>query len=76
VKNTSPEGEGPEAGSNKFYIGGGLFADPYTTIGPGVFLPNYAGFLSFVHQEKGAPDLSTLKIDRVARPIIPDHEYK
>jgi len=65
-------GTDADAGSNKFYIGGGQFADPYVTRGNTlVQLQNYAGYLFFVRREQGLPDPATLKINRVARPIVP-----
>jgi hypothetical protein len=76
----NPKGEGTEAGSNKFYIGRGQFADPYIP-GPffgndtgNVLIQNYGGYLNFVHREAGNPDRATLKINRVARPIVPNYK--
>jgi hypothetical protein len=66
----NPQGSGTEAGSNKIYIGGGESADPYAGEG-GVLIQNYSGYLDFVHDELGHPDRSSLKINRVARPIVP-----
>jgi len=77
----NPKGSGTEAGSNKFYIGDGKFADPYSLspkdsarIGrppDSVPVKDYNKYLDFVHNEAGKPDIRTLKINRVARPIVP-----
>jgi hypothetical protein len=70
-------GEDADAGSNKFYIGGGQFADPYTTRGLSVVgLQNYAGYLQFVHGEAGHPNIAPLKIVRVVRPIVPNYKAR
>ena len=66
-------GSGTEAGSNKFYIGGGLYAEPYSNSDSSVSIFDYQGYLDFVHAETGHPDISTLSIIRVGRPIVPSY---
>ncbi len=60
-----------DEGSNKIYVGAGLFSQPYGSDKAGVVLVTYPEFRESVSGYAGNPQESTLKINRVQRPQVP-----
>ncbi len=59
-----------DEGSNKIYIGGGLWVPPYGADGTVTGL-NYNEYLDAVTGYEGSPEIGSLKINRLHRPRVP-----